>query len=124
MRRIRSKGTLPELRVRKIIRALKIPYRSNSQLLPGTPDIVFHKDRKVAFVHGCFFHRHSKCVDGKRLPKSRLEYWEPKLNRNVMRDRSNRLDLLKRGWKTVIIWECELSKPDKVAARIERFIRG
>ncbi|WP_428427298.1 very short patch repair endonuclease [Pararhizobium sp.] len=111
MSRIRSKDSKPELVVRRLIHAMGFRYRLHRKDVPGKPDIVFGNRKKVIFVHGCFWHRHddSSCKLA-RLPKSRLDFWLPKLERNVERDADNsaRLDAL--GWDEMIVWECELAK--------------
>lgn len=109
MSRIRSKNTGPEISLRKALFHLGFRYKLHDKQLAGKPDIVFPKYKTVVFVHGCFWHLHQNCRDG-RLPKSKLDYWEPKLKRNVERDAIN-CDLLKKsGWKVINIWECELKK--------------
>ncbi len=108
MSRIRSKDTKPEEKVRKYLFAQGFRYRKNVRKLPGCPDIVLPKYKTVIFVHGCFWHMH----DCKRFhwPASNQEYWEPKIRRNVERDRINKKLLESLGWKNVVIWECELKK--------------
>lgn len=118
MARIRSKNSRPELAVRKIVFALGYRYRLHAKELPGCPDLVFRPRRKVIFVHGCFWHRHGNCTIA-RMPKSRLEFWEPKLEGNRKRDEKNKRALAREGWKVLTIWECQLRN----AARVERLIR-
>ncbi len=118
MARVRSKDTRPELIVRKLVFALGYRYRLHGKNLPGRPDMVFKNRRKVIFVHGCFWHRHARCALA-RLPKSRLDFWLPKLEGNKLRDRRNLRALAKEGWKVLTIWECQLAD----AARLERVIR-
>jgi DNA mismatch endonuclease (patch repair protein) len=122
MRRIRSRDTSPEMIVRKIVHSLGYRFRLHRRDLPGRPDVVLPRLHKVILVHGCFFHQHNRCIDG-RLPESRAEYWVPKLARNVKRDRVNRARLTRTGWSSLVIWECETKKPSKVTAKIQRFIR-
>ena len=119
MRRVRSKDTRPELLVRKLVHTLGYRYRLHARDLPGQPDIVFRRTRKVIFVHGCFWHRHKACPLA-RLPKSRLDFWIPKLEGNRQRDQRNRRALLKDGWKVLTVWECE-TKDDR---RLKTAIRG
>ena len=106
MARIRGKNTRPELIVRKLVFALGYRYRLHVRDLPGQPDLVFSKRRKVILVHGCFWHLHSPCSIA-RLPKSKLDFWGPKLEGNKARDKRNRLALGKGGWKVLTIWECQ-----------------
>lgn len=121
MRRIRSRNTSPELAVRKIIHGLGYRFRLHRRDLPGSPDVVLPRLRKVVLIHGCFFHQHRRCIDG-RLPKSRQEYWLPKLTRNVQRDRANRSRLTRAGWTSLVVWECETRKPSRLAAKLQRFL--
>ncbi len=114
MRRIRSEDTKPELIVRKIVYGLGVRYRLHRKELPGHPDLVFASRKKVIFVHGCFWHQHEACAGG-RLPRSRNEYWDKKLQRNVERDRKTMLQLKEMGWEALIIWECELVGSDAIA---------
>ena len=121
MGRVRSKHSRPELVVRKLVFALGYRYRLHAQDLPGQPDIVFRKLRKIIFVHGCFWHRHAGCALA-RLPKSRTDFWLPKLEGNRKRDEKNQRALLRGGWKVLTIWECQIKRSDHVAARIRRFL--
>ena len=84
--------------------------------LPGKPDIVLPKYHTVIFVHGCFWHQHSRCGAG-IVPASRGEYWVPKLKRNQERDRCAKLDLARLGWKSLTVWECEIEKNPAAALR-------
>jgi DNA mismatch endonuclease, patch repair protein len=118
---VRSKDTRPELLVRKLVFALGYRYRLHKRSLPGCPDLVFAPRGKVIFVHGCFWHRHSRCTLA-RLPKSRIDFWVPKLEGNKRRDEKNRRALTRQGWKVLTIWECQLSKTDHLSAVIRRFL--
>lgn len=121
MRHIRSKGTKPEITVRKIAHSMGYRFRLHVSDLPGKPDIVFPKLRKVIFVHGCFWHLHKKCREG-RIPNSRREYWEPKLFGNVERDRKQIAELRKLGWRSLVIWECETGKSSGLEKKLARFL--
>ncbi len=121
MARVQSKNTRPELLVRKVVSAFGLRYRLHAKDLPGRPDLVFRKQRKAIFVHGCFWHRHSNCALA-RLPKSRLDFWGPKLEGNKARDQRNGRALAKLGWKVLTVWECQLKRPERVEARIGRFL--
>jgi len=121
MRRIRSKDTKPELRVRQIVHGLGYRYRLHVGALPGCPDLVFRKRKKIIFVHGCFWHQHRGCPDA-HIPKSRTSYWLPKLERNVRRDRKN-IQLLKRdGWVVLTIWACETEDERGIGRRLREFL--
>ncbi|MGB9067530.1 MAG: DNA mismatch endonuclease Vsr [Candidatus Acidiferrales bacterium] len=121
MARVRAKNTRPELRVRKLVFALGYRYRLHDRKLPGRPDLVFGPRRKVIFVHGCFWHRHARCALA-RLPKSRLDFWLPKLEGNKSRDRRNRRALARGGWKVLTIWECQLRDSELLNNKIRRFL--
>lgn len=124
MSRVRGKDTGPELAVRRMTHAMGFRYRLHRNDLPGAPDLVFKKKRKVIFVHGCFWHRHSapECPFA-RMPKSRQAFWGPKLEANRQRDISNESKLADLGWSVLVVWECELRQPNEVRNRIERFLQ-
>lgn len=121
MSRVRHRDTNPERKARRILWRLGFRYRLHSRGLPGTPDIVFASRQKVIFVHGCFWHRHPGCKNT-RLPKSRLDFWGPKLRANRLRDLKNQRRLRRLGWDYMVVWECELSDPRMVASRFTRFL--
>lgn len=121
MRRIRSKDTSPELVLRRLIHGLGYRFRLHRKDLPGRPDLVFAKRRKIVFVHGCFWHQHPDCREG-RIPGSRLDYWAPKLIKNQIRDAANRVLLEEQGWKVLIIWECELTDISAVKRAVKKFL--
>lgn len=111
MSRIRSKNTRPEILVRKFLFAHGFRYRVNVRNLPGTPDIVLRRFKTVIFINGCFWHGHEGCRYYV-LPKSNVEFWERKIERNRNRDAANQMRLRLMGWSVVQIWECQL-KPRK-----------
>lgn len=122
MKRIRSKDTLPELTVRKILRSMGFTgYRIHRKELPGKPDIVFICKKKAILVHGCFWHGHD-CKEGIRKPKTNLEYWSSKIKRNRQRDEANLEELNKTGWDLLIIWDCELKNLDLLKDRLVHFL--
>lgn len=123
MSRIGGKNTHPEIAVRSLVHKLGYRYRLHSKNLPGCPDLVFSSRKKVIFVHGCFWHGHRRCKKGK-LPKSRLEYWEPKINANRNRDASNTRKLKADGWEVLIIWQCKLKHIEDVKKQIVSFLEG
>lgn len=122
MSRVRSKDTKPELVVRSLLHQSGYRFRLHVKVLPGKPDIVLAKYRTVVFVHGCFWHRHKNCLDAS-TPKTRTDFWIKKFTENVKRDRSNRMALRKIGWKVIVVWECAVTKPDGLAARLSRLIQ-
>jgi DNA mismatch endonuclease, patch repair protein len=121
MRNIRSKNTVPEMVLRRLIYKLGYRYRLHSRHLAGRPDIVFSGRRKIIFVHGCFWHQHPGCREG-RLPASRLEYWEPKLQRNKARDASNQARLEADGWKVLVVWECQTKETGRLIEMLKHFL--
>lgn len=120
MSMIRSTKTQPEWRVRRTAHGLGLRFRLYQAHLPGTPDLVFPRHRKVIFVHGCFWHQHSGCRYA-RLPSSRLDYWLPKLARNIERDTAARAKLQQGGWQVLEIWECETRDLEKLRLLIHDF---
>ena len=122
MQAVKSKDTAPEMIVRRRLHRLGYRYRLHQKDLPGSPDIVFASRRKTIFVHGCFWHGHD-CSKG-RLPKSRQDYWRPKLERNFARDKANVDRLNSLGWQVLTVWQCELVDLDKLTERIDRFLSG
>ena len=120
MARIGGKDTEPELIVRRLLHSFGYRFRLHRRDLPGTPDIVFPARRKVIFVNGCYWHAHG-CRIG-RPPKSRLEFWEPKLERNRARDRRNKADLRAMGWAVLTVWQCQIRKPDRLSTKLLSFL--
>lgn len=121
MSRIRSKNTRPEMLVRSLVHRMGFRYRLHSHKLPGRPDLVFARYRKVIFVNGCFWHYHRKC-DIAGMPTSNRSYWAGKLKRTRRRDISNCAKLRSLGWKAKTIWECELADLNALSLRIGRFL--
>lgn len=121
MSRVRNKDTKPEMRVRRLVHSLGYRYRLHYGGLPGRPDIVFPERRKVIFVHGCFWHRHEGCSRC-RMPKSRLEFWGPKLEKNRLRDLKNLAKLHELGWDVLVVWECETEEAAGLPGRIMTFL--
>lgn len=124
MSRVRGKHTKPEMTVRRLVHGLGYRYRLHAKKLPGKPDMAFASRRKVIFVHGCFWHRHndSNCKLS-RLPKSRLDFWLPKLEANAVRDKQREAETAAGGWDVMVIWECQLSDLSSLAERIRSFLR-
>src|SRR5689334_2224734 len=117
MSRIKGAGTRPEQAVRTLLRSFGFRPQVNCRDLPGIPDLVL-PGRKIAFfVHGCFWHRHPRCKYA-YSPKSNVEFWETKFRANVRRDRGVKSELSRRGWRTLVVWECELRMPDRLKLRI------
>ncbi|MFM9865606.1 MAG: very short patch repair endonuclease [Micropepsaceae bacterium] len=123
MAAIRSKDMKPERIVRSLVHKLGYRFRLHRKDLPGKPDLVFPAKRKVIFVHGCFWHQHSKksCADA-RLPKSNTSYWHQKLAANVARDRKAQTQLRQTGWAVLTIWECETALLIDIERRVRTFL--
>lgn len=118
MRSITKKNTRPEIAVRRALHAMRLRFRLHRSDLPGTPDIVLPRHKIAVLVHGCFWHQHPGCRHAK-LPRSRPEYWLPKLARNIERDGQAKAALQADGWRVLIVWECET----KSAASLQRRLR-
>src|SRR5262245_30546051 len=123
MRAVKSGDTTPELIVRRLVHSLGYRYRLHRRDLPGQPDLVFPRLGKVVQVHGCFWHRHA-CEAGQSTPATRVDYWNAKFARNVMRDRSNLRKLRRLGWSVLVVWECQtrLAKRAALHQRLARFL--
>lgn len=111
MSRIKSIDTEPEMILRKALYRMGFRYRLHDRTLPGSPDLVFSKYKAVIFVHGCFWHRHG--CKWTTMPSTRTDFWQAKFKTNIERDRRNVRELMARGWRVFIIWECELLSQDK-----------
>jgi DNA mismatch endonuclease, patch repair protein len=120
MGRVRRAGTAPELKVRSAAHNLGFRFRVDRSDLPGRPDIVFPRHRAVIFVHGCFWHRHTKC-DRASIPKTRTDYWMAKFARNTARDARVQRELKAAGWRVLVLWECEINDTQRLSAHLKRF---
>ena len=120
---IRSKNTRPEIAVRRAAHGLGYRFRLHRSDLPGHPDIVFPKLKKIVLVHGCFWHRHLECRYA-YSPKSKTNFWEAKFARTIERDSRNIEKLEKLGWRLLTIWECETFDSDALKKRLKEFLRG
>lgn len=107
MSAIKGKNTRPELLVRKFLFSRGFRYRLNHPRLPGHPDIVLRKYRTVIFVNGCFWHGHQGCKYFV-LPKTNVEFWRTKIERNQKRDVEEQRQLASMGWHCITVWECQL----------------
>lgn len=122
MRQIKSKDMKPELLVRRLVHGMGYRYRLHRKDLPGKPDLVFGPRQKAIFVHGCFWHQHANCGEG-RPPGSNAGYWGPKLNRNVQRDAEHLTSLAAAGWRTLVVWECEAKNVEALRKNLRRFLK-
>jgi len=121
MSQVKGKDTKPELIVRRLVYHAGFRYRLCDSRLPGKPDLVFWRKRKAIFVHGCFWHGHEGCRRN-RMPKSNQEYWFVKLERNKSRDSMNLSKLHEMGWRTLVVWECELKETDILLEKLKVFL--
>jgi DNA mismatch endonuclease (patch repair protein) len=121
MSRIRNRDTRPEMIVRSIVHRLGYRYRLHKKDLPGKPDVVLVRHRKIIDVHGCFFHMH-KCRYGRVVPATNARFWKTKRLSNVERDHRNLRALRRDGWRVMIVWECETRNPDQLEGKIKRFM--
>ena len=125
MGRVRSKDSKPEMAVRRLVHGMGYRYRLHDKRLPGSPDLVFRSRRKVIFVHGCFWHRHSDPTCRlARMPKSRQDFWGPKLEGNRERDARTRDQLDQQGWEQMVVWECECGQTEQTKNKIRAFLEG
>lgn len=122
MSRIRSKDTKPELAVRQILHRLGYRFRLHRKDLPGRPDIVLPRHRKIILVHGCFWHGHTCRLASK--PKSNSGYWSGKIEKNKERDARNLYALQDAGWKVLELWECDIRKLEGLEERLDAFMKA
>jgi len=124
MSRIRGKNTKPELILRSLLFKQGYRFKVHQKDLPGKPDIVLPKFKTTIFVHGCFWHHHKDCRDG-RIPSTNKEFWDKKIRRNIIKDRENMKELKKDNWKVIVIWECNIEKhPDKVINYLQKILNN
>lgn len=121
MRSVKSRDTKPEIVVRRLLHRMGYRYRLHRPDLPGRPDIVFSSRKKVIFVHGCFWHGHT-CKRGSRQPKTNADYWRAKIERNVERFAGQLEELARKGWDSLVLWECELSEESNLRVRLIQFL--
>lgn len=121
MRAVKSRDTSAERRVRRLLRAIAPGYRLHWTAAAGSPDIAYVGRKRAIFVHGCFWHGHD-CARGARTPKTNTAYWTEKIARNRARDARVQRLLAEQGWRSLIVWECELRDEDALAARLRAFL--
>ena len=120
MQAVKTRDTGPEMVVRRLLHRHGYRYRVHRKNLPGCPDIVFSKKRKAIFVHGCYWHGHG-CTKGK-LPNSKLNYWQPKIEQTKARDARNVVKLTAAGWHVFVIWQCEMADQQAFWQRLREFV--
>lgn len=121
MANIRSRNTQPELAVRRTAHRLGLRFRLHRRDLPGSPDLVFPGPKTALFVHGCYWHRHSDCKFA-YTPKSNVKFWQNKFQTNVDRDNRVKQELEERGWRVIVIWECETKDEKMIADVLDRIV--
>jgi DNA mismatch endonuclease (patch repair protein) len=125
MARIAGRDTKPEMVVRRLLHAMGCRYRLHAKDLPGKPDIVFRSRRKAILVHGPSGTAIPIPRAGSpRLPKSRLDFWLPKLDANRERDIATVARLEAMGWKVLLVWECQLRDRDHLSNMLRAFVEG
>jgi DNA mismatch endonuclease (patch repair protein) len=122
MRAVKGRDTAPEMIVRRLAHGMGYRYRLHRYDLPGKPDLAFSGRRAAIFVHGCFWHGHD-CKRGARRPKANAAYWEGKIAKNKARDAASLSRLKTLGWRTLVLWECELRDETRLCSRLRRFLR-
>jgi DNA mismatch endonuclease (patch repair protein) len=123
MSRIGGKDTAPELLVRRLLHALGYRFRLHRDGLPGKPDIVLPRHRKIVLIHGCFWHGHPRCPRA-ALPTTNAEFWQKKIGGNKIRDRRVRRELRGLGWNVLVLWQCQLKDVEKLMRRLQTFLEG
>lgn len=121
MSRVKGRDTAPELAVRSILHHHGYRFRLHRKDLPGCPDIVLPRHKKIVFVNGCFWHGHKGCRKSSR-PTTNVDFWNSKIDANVARDRKVIRKLRRLGWSVLVVWECELRSPEKLERRLLRFL--
>lgn len=121
MRAVKGADTTPELAVRRLAHSMGYRFRLHRKDLPGKPDLTFPRLRKVIFVNGCFWHGHD-CARGARVPVRNRDYWTQKVARNMERDRSAQSALQRLGWKSLVVWECEIKDQNRLQRTLRRFL--
>ena len=121
MSRISGKNTKPEIIVRSLLHRMGYRFRLHDKNMPGKPDIILPKHKKVIFVHGCFWHGHRDCPRSKR-PSTNVEFWNKKIDGNIERDNKNIKSLENLGWKTLILWTCEIKNQDILKHKLNSFL--
>jgi DNA mismatch endonuclease, patch repair protein len=121
MSRVKGRDTKPELLVRSIVHRLGYRFRLHGKGLPGKPDLVLARHRKVIFVHGCFWHGHAGCRRAAR-PSTNREFWDKKIDGNVERDAANVKALVRAGWKVLVVWQCAMKDRARLEKRLGEFL--
>lgn len=121
MSRVKRRDTQPEVLARSLVHRMGFRFRIHRRELPGNPDIVLPRHKKLIFIHGCFWHGHTGCSRSKR-PTTNKNFWNNKLNSNIKRDRKNYKELQRIGWKVLVVWGCETKSSELLLRKLERFL--
>ena|SRR3989339_884645 len=121
MSRVKGRDTQPEVLARSLVHRMGFRFRIHRRELPGNPDIVLPRHKKLIFIHGCFWHGHTGCSRSKR-PTTNKNFWNNKLNSNIKRDRKNYKELQRIGWKVLVVWGCETKSSELLLRKLERFL--
>lgn len=121
MRAVKSKDTKPEMVVRRMLHRLGYRFRLHRKDLPGKPDIVLPRHKKVIFVHGCFWHGHAGCRQATR-PTSNVAYWSDKIDGNIMRGRHHLQQLDQQGWHCLVLWGCAIKDQEALRKGLQAFL--
>jgi len=121
MARVRQQGTAAELIAGSILRGLGASYRLNVRSLPGSPDFANQSRKWAVFVHGCFWHHHTGCIRA-TIPKTNEAFWHQKFGMNRKRDARAIRDLRKAGFRVAVVWECHISDPASLSAKLSRVL--
>lgn len=121
MSHIRSKDTGPEWTVRRMVHAMGFRYRLHVAGLPGKPDLVLSRHRKIIFIHGCFWHAHG-CRASRSVPATHRRFWKEKFARNAARDRKVLRELWQAGWQVLVVWECETKDQARLRSILSAFL--
>lgn len=121
MSRVKNRDTAPEKLVRQLLHKMGYRFRLQRKDLPGKPDIVLPKHRKVIFVHGCFWHGHEGCSRGAR-PTSNVDFWNKKIDKNIGRDINAQAELCELGWQTLVVWQCQTRNLADLQQRLQEFL--
>ncbi len=122
MSRVKGRNTLPERTVRSLLHGMGYRFRLHRKDLPGVPDIILPKHRKVVFVHGCFWHQHPGCKRASK-PTTNTDFWDKKLDLNQERDSRILDELHQAGWQTMVVWECEIKNPERLKEKLSGFLK-
>jgi len=121
MSKVRSSNTAPEIITRSIIHKMGYRFRLHNKKLPGNPDIVLPRHKKIIFIQGCFWHQHEGCTASNR-PTSNKNYWDRKLDRTVQRDKENQILLKNMDWSVLVLWECLIKNRELTLEILTEFL--